>query len=260
MTLIKSIRAAAIGISAMGLSACAYSGDTGYYDDTGYEYGYNDPYCDDYYEYDRYYDCDYRAGFANIGFGGGYYDNFYYPGYGIYIFDRGGTRYRWQERHRRYWAQQRYRWHAGRRGDGRRGDAYRGDRRDLTPAQRAERRERRAERRDRRGRDGSRRGQRDNGVDATAGRIIDRAQRREERRGSDGVRNGRSGERSGTRGGRRGNNVAQPPRGQRTATPPAPRQQAAPAPRAAPAKRSSSPPPTRSRGDRREPPSNAKPE
>ena len=245
MTLFTGIRAAAIGISAMGLSACAYTGGTGYYDDDGYQYGYNDPYCDSYYEYDRYYDCDYRSGFANIGYGGGYYDNFYYPGYGIYIFDRGGQRYRWQDRHRRYWTQQRYRWHAERRGHGHRGDAYRGEHRDHRDGRRT--------RRDHRS---------DNGVDATAGRIIDRAQRREEGRGTDGIGNGRRGERAGTRqvrgdaarGGRRDSSAAQPPRGRRVATPPVQNRQSAapapsPAPQAAPSpQRKSSSQPKRSKG------------
>ncbi|MGX7894914.1 peptidase [Tsuneonella sp. HG222] len=33
----------------------------------------------------------------------GWYDGFYYPGTGYYIYDRGGTRHRWSDQHRRYW-------------------------------------------------------------------------------------------------------------------------------------------------------------
>jgi len=33
----------------------------------------------------------------------GWYDDFYYPGTGYYIYDRGGTRHRWNDGQRRYW-------------------------------------------------------------------------------------------------------------------------------------------------------------
>ena len=55
---------------------------------------YNDGYaCDPYGGYDAYYDCDYGQGFANIGFGGGWYDSYFYPGYGFFLFDHVGRRY-----------------------------------------------------------------------------------------------------------------------------------------------------------------------
>src|SRR3546814_10900384 len=52
----------------------------------------------DYYDYDPYayadgygYDCydssDDGSGFASIGFGGGWYDDYYYPGYGMWMYD-----------------------------------------------------------------------------------------------------------------------------------------------------------------------------
>nr|MBP6379102.1 hypothetical protein [Sphingorhabdus sp.] len=76
--------------------------------------------------FDNYYDCDYRGGFYNIGYGGGWYQDYWYPGYGFYIFDRGGRRYNMHDNHRRYWAGRRHEWyrehHRNRDGhDGRRG-------------------------------------------------------------------------------------------------------------------------------------------
>lgn len=120
-------RIAALGIATMGLSACYYDAGVGlgYYDD-GYSY-YDDGYgCDPYSPFDSYYDCDYRGGFYNIGYGGGWYQDYWYPGYGFYIFDRGGRRYNMHDNHRRYWAGRRHEWyrehHRNRDGhDGRRG-------------------------------------------------------------------------------------------------------------------------------------------
>jgi hypothetical protein len=86
--------ALALGVS-VTLGACAY-------DDYGYGYGgigYGAGYYDDYYD--------------GYGYGGGYgygypsyygwFDGFYYPGIGIYVYDRSGHRHRWSDRHRRYW-------------------------------------------------------------------------------------------------------------------------------------------------------------
>jgi len=171
----KLLKPALLAGALVSLGACTYDGvgfGAGY--SSGYDAGYN---CDPYAPFDDYYACDDGYGYANIGFGGGWYDNYYYPGYGRYIFDNRGSRHAMKHKHRRYWAHRRAQHgtrHA-RRGEGHRGD-YRGGRRyrdeargvrgrDLTPEQRAERRERRADRRagrvDRRG-DGMR-GQRRNG-------------------------------------------------------------------------------------------------
>ena len=58
-------------------------------------------------------------GGASIGYGapdyygygyGGWYEDYYYPGSGYYVFNRAGVRYRWNDRQRGYWQ--------GRRGDG----------------------------------------------------------------------------------------------------------------------------------------------
>lgn len=65
-----------------GLSA-GY-GDDGYYD--GY-----DPYYDGYDRSSHY----------------GWYDSYYYPGTGYYVYDRGGARHRWSDRQRSYWEQRR---------------------------------------------------------------------------------------------------------------------------------------------------------
>lgn len=54
---------------------------------------------------------DYGYGRVGVGYGSGYYsgpyygwyDDFYYPGTGYYIYDRGGHRHRWNDSHRRYW-------------------------------------------------------------------------------------------------------------------------------------------------------------
>ena len=37
----------------------------------------------------------------------GWYDDYYYPGIGIYIYDRSGRRYRWSDNHRYYWENRR---------------------------------------------------------------------------------------------------------------------------------------------------------
>jgi len=77
-------------------------------------------------------DYGYGRGYASLGYGTpyryyspysyyGWYDNYYYPGVDIYIYDRGGSRYRWNDRHRHYWQ--------GRRGDGRRHENWGGYRR-----------------------------------------------------------------------------------------------------------------------------------
>ena len=78
-------------------------GTGGYYDD-GYGYGYADPY---------------GGGYGYGGYGGGYgyapsyfgwYNDFYYPGSGIYVYDQNRRRYRWNDTQRRYWEAQRGRY------------------------------------------------------------------------------------------------------------------------------------------------------
>ena len=99
----RLVRPALLLAATAALSACtAYDGygssrvSVGY--SSGYPYGYS-PY--------SYY---------------GWYDGFYYPGNGYYIYDSFGARHRWSDRHRNYWE--------GRRGGRRGGDNWDGYRRD----------------------------------------------------------------------------------------------------------------------------------
>jgi len=99
------IRAAGLAVAAtLGLSACmspyGYSGvgvgigSGGYYGDYGYG-GYGYPY----------------GGYGSYGYGypayGGWYDDFYYPGTGYYVYSRDGHRHRWTDAQRRYWESRR---------------------------------------------------------------------------------------------------------------------------------------------------------
>jgi hypothetical protein len=112
----------------LGLGACSTYDGYGY---GGLSVGYGGGYCDPYY-----YDC--YSGYG--GYGGGYaydpwygwYGDYYYPGIGIYVFDRYGRRHRWNDDHRRYWEGRRGRWEGRDWNDRRweRWEGYRGDRRD----------------------------------------------------------------------------------------------------------------------------------
>ena len=98
----------------LALSGCAYG-----YGEAGYNTSsYNAYQCDPTNEFDHYYDCDNRYGFVNIGYGGGWYNNYYYPGYGFFLFDAHGGRHHMHDDYRRYWAQQRYSWYQNQRRHG----------------------------------------------------------------------------------------------------------------------------------------------
>ena len=119
--------ALAIGVL-LAAGACSEYGDSrgyGYssvsvgYSSDGYRY--RDRYADRYYDrYDPYYSSYY-----------GWYDNYYYPGVGVYLYDRSGSRHRWNDGQRRYWesrrgqSEQRENWGGYRDRDGR---DYRRDR------------------------------------------------------------------------------------------------------------------------------------
>jgi hypothetical protein len=113
-------------VAGLGLSACAY--DDGYgYGYGGVSVGYGNRYCDPYWD-----DC-----YSGYGRGGyaydpwyGWYGDYYYPGIGIYVFDRSGRRHRWNDDHRRYWEGRRQRWGDRDWNDRRweRWQGYRGDR------------------------------------------------------------------------------------------------------------------------------------
>jgi hypothetical protein len=116
------LRIAALAAAGTALSGCVYDVGLGYASD-----GYYDDYgCDPYGGYDSYYDCDYRSGFYNIGYGGGWYDNYWYPGYGFFLFDNYGQRYNMRDNHRRYWGEKRHSWYRENRHGGREGEGYRG--------------------------------------------------------------------------------------------------------------------------------------
>lgn len=105
---VKSIAAGAIAVTTLG--GCMYDG--GVYGASDYASGYacgNDYYSQDPYGYDDGYGygCydagDYRSGFLNIGFGGGWYDDFYYPGYGTWMYDRYQVRRPLSGHYLNYW-------------------------------------------------------------------------------------------------------------------------------------------------------------
>ncbi|MGQ3099997.1 MAG: hypothetical protein ACT6Q5_01010 [Sphingopyxis solisilvae] len=104
---------------------CAARYGNSYYDYDGYAY-------DDGYGYDCYDASDYGGGFLNIGFGGGWYDNYYYPGHGLWMFDRYRNRYPLRDHYLNYWGGRRAWWkYHGSRGHGqpgRPGGWTRGDR------------------------------------------------------------------------------------------------------------------------------------
>ncbi|MEP7350268.1 MAG: hypothetical protein ABI668_10025 [Sphingorhabdus sp.] len=107
----KFLRIAALATAGLGLSGC-YSTFGGDYHSAGYS-AYD---CDPYSPFDSYYDCDYGYGFSNIGYGGGWYDSYWYPGYGFYLFDNYGHRYPMRANHRRYWGERRHHWYRENRG------------------------------------------------------------------------------------------------------------------------------------------------
>src|SRR3546814_7808637 len=99
---------------ALGALATTALGGCYYGDMTSAGYGGNYACAADYYDYDPYayddgygYDCydssDYGSGFVSIGFGGGWYDDYYYPGYGMWMYDHYRNRYPLSGRYLGYW-------------------------------------------------------------------------------------------------------------------------------------------------------------
>jgi hypothetical protein len=127
------LRAAAIALSAAAVAGCTTYDDYGYGGvSVGYgRGGYYDPYYDDYWGY-----------YASSPYWG-WYGDYYYPGTGIYVYDRYRRPYRWNDDIRIYWTQRRDYWD----GRDRRGD-YRENWRDFDDGDiRHYRRERRRYRR-----------------------------------------------------------------------------------------------------------------
>jgi hypothetical protein len=101
---------AAIGLAgAVALGGCAY--DDGDYGGVSVGSGY---YGSGY--YGGYYDDYWGPGYYGPAYG--WYGDYYYPGSGYYVFDRGGRRHRWNDSQRRYWE--------GRRGQAHQGGHWRG--------------------------------------------------------------------------------------------------------------------------------------
>ena len=144
--LTKPALIAAAAAGALALAGCTdgygYSGvsvgygSTGYYDDGYYGNGY----------YDNRYGSPYW----------GWYNNYYYPGTGVYVYDSNRRRYRWNQAQRHYWETRRQAWRGDRRNmrsdwrDFRRDERrdYRDDRRDWRQDRRDDRRDWRQDRRE----------------------------------------------------------------------------------------------------------------
>jgi len=89
------LRTAAVLLAAgVGLAGCASYSPFGYGNGVsiGYGNGYNDPYYGGY-------GSRYAAGYSPYG----WYDGFYYPGAGYYVYDRYRNPYYWNDYQRRYW-------------------------------------------------------------------------------------------------------------------------------------------------------------
>ncbi|NUT00826.1 MAG: hypothetical protein HOP96_07620 [Sphingomonas sp.] len=102
---IFNFKMAALAVAAgVGLSGCAYGPYGGLGVGVGYGNGYG---YDGYNGYNGYYGDGYYSGYSPYGYGYGspygWYDGFYYPGNGYYVYDRNRTRYRWTDAQRRYW-------------------------------------------------------------------------------------------------------------------------------------------------------------
>jgi hypothetical protein len=113
-------------VAVVGLSACATPYGYGPYGyggaSVGAGNGYYDPYYGGYGYGAGYPGYGYGAGYPGYGYGAGYpgygyayapywgwYDNFYYPGTGFYVYDSYRRPHRWTDAHRRYWTVRRER-------------------------------------------------------------------------------------------------------------------------------------------------------
>ncbi|WP_439532599.1 hypothetical protein [Polymorphobacter sp.] len=92
----KILAVGALVIASMGLGACADQ----------YAYGRAPGYDRGYAGYDQYWGDPYGWRNVPVGYSGsgfGWYDNYYYPGSGAYVYDRRGNRSAWNQRQRGYW-------------------------------------------------------------------------------------------------------------------------------------------------------------
>jgi hypothetical protein len=121
---VPRLRLAAVAlVSGIALSGCAYDmyGDPyGYGGYGGYGYGYPQSGVSIGIGYGGY--GGYGYPYGGYGYGGygypyggydpfGWYGDYYYPGTGIYVYDRNRTRHTWTAEQRRYWEQRRQQWH-----------------------------------------------------------------------------------------------------------------------------------------------------
>jgi hypothetical protein len=118
---VSHVRLAALALTGgILLSGCAYDmyGDPygyGGYGNYGYgNYGYGYPYSG----YGGYGGYGAYSGYGGYGYSYdpfGWYGDFYYPGAGIYVYDRSRTRHVWSGDQQRYWTQRRGEWqqHSG---------------------------------------------------------------------------------------------------------------------------------------------------
>ena len=109
-----SIALGALATTALGgcyygdVNGASYASAGGRCGDSYYDY---DPYAyDDGYGYDCYDASDYGGGFVQIGFGGGWYDDYYYPGYGTWMYDNYRNRYPLRGQYLNYWGGRRAWW------------------------------------------------------------------------------------------------------------------------------------------------------
>ena len=104
---VLNLRTATVALAAgLGLGGCAYGpyGGLGVgvgYGNPGYGSGYCDPYYDGYCSSYGYSGYGSRYGYGYSPYG--WYDDFYYPGSGYYVYDRYRRPYYWSDAQRRYW-------------------------------------------------------------------------------------------------------------------------------------------------------------
>lgn len=104
---VLNLRTAAIALVAgIGLGGCATYSPFGYGSGVSVSYGdrYYDPYYDRYSPYGSRYGSRYGYGYTPYW---GWYDGFYYPGAGYYVYDRYRNPYYWNDLQRRYWTERR---------------------------------------------------------------------------------------------------------------------------------------------------------
>lgn len=105
-----NLRTATVALVAgLGLGGCAYGpyGGLGVgvgYGNAGYGSGYCDPYYDRYCSSYGYSSYGSPYGYSPYGYSPyGWYDGYYYPGSGYYVYDSYRRPYRWSDAQRRYW-------------------------------------------------------------------------------------------------------------------------------------------------------------